>query len=133
MAHLLFMQWLIGFIEGDGNFQVTAKPNKNKKTGEITSYTVGYSFYIGLSLVDLYIVQTIQSALGMGNILTYPNKGITGEAHFSITTKVDLLLFALVLMQYPFLTIHQWTRFFVLYTGLTQGITNFQTLEAFHM
>jgi len=82
------MGWLMGLLDAEGNFQVFPKVRKNKVTGAITSYGVGYHFHLGMALRDLKLLEMIQSAFGgIGKIYLYPLKP---EAHYVISTLTDM-------------------------------------------
>lgn len=124
-----FLQWLIGFLEGDGNFQTVKKPRKVQ--GVTTHYGVGYALHIGLATIDHPLLLLIQAQLGMGNITLYPDKDKTGEAHFAITKKADLVRLLNLISNYPLLTSHQRLRLAQVMNGLTLGIYRFQTEEEY--
>jgi len=123
---------LIGFLEGDGNFQTVKKARKNGQ-GVLTHYGVGYAVHIGLSLVDLALLQHIQQVLGMGNINTYPNKDKTGEAHYAITKMGDVALLLEIISQYPMLTSYQRMRKELVQLGLQNKVFRFDTNDAYNL
>jgi len=100
----------MGFTDAEGNFQVFPKVRKNKQTGAITSYGIGYHFHMGLHLQDIEILRSIQNMLGgIGKIYEYPLKP---EAHNAIYLQGELLWFLEnVLLVYPLLTLYQISRF----------------------
>ena len=69
-----WIDWFIGFLEADGNFQIFPKlRNYIKKSGELSNYyNVGYGIHISLSIIDYELLISIQENLqGMGNIYKY--------------------------------------------------------------
>lgn len=88
---------------------------------------------MGLSLVDLELLNLIRANLGgIGTMHLYPNKGVTGEAHFAISRRVDLLNFLdTVLGSHPLLTAHQTKRLGLVQYGLTNGIKTVDTPELY--
>lgn len=58
-----FINWLIGFLDAEGNFQVFPKVQKNKE-GLITRYGIGVGFHIGLHIRDIAILELIKIELG---------------------------------------------------------------------
>jgi len=131
MANIQFLQWLIGFLEGDGNFQTIKKERKNK-SGTITHIGVGYAIHIGLGLLELALLEHIKEVLGMGNINSYPNKGKNGVAHYAITKKEDLVILLQKLSNYPFLISYQRMRLELVQQGLRQSITRFDTAKDYN-
>lgn len=120
----------MGLLDAEGNFQVFPKVRKNKVTGAITSYGVGYHFHLGMALRDLELIKTIQSVFGgRGKIYEYPAKP---EAHYVISRLADMQwLLENVLLMFPLLTLHQASRLNQLKSGLLNGVKRFDTLEAF--
>jgi hypothetical protein len=78
-----WIQWFIGFADGEGNFQTF--PKKRSKDSIITHYNIGYGFHLAMSLRDLALIKTIRSNLnnlgpglsqgqGLGRIDEYADK-----------------------------------------------------------
>jgi len=85
MKNNSFIQWFIGLIDAEGNFQVFKK-KRTDQHGNITRYGIGVGFHLGMSLRDLALIESIQKELeGIGNIYQYPNKN---EVHYAITKKI---------------------------------------------
>ena len=66
-------------------------------------YNIGYGFHISLSIVDLPLLEKIQTQLNsIGHIYSYPNKN---EARWAVTKKAELIyLIETVLDKHPLLT-----------------------------
>lgn len=128
-----WVQWFIGFIDAEGNFQTTIKPRKNKY-GVVTSYGVGYSFHLGLSMTDNALVRNIQNMLGgIGTLHEYPNKGVTGECHYAITRRSDLEWFLnTVFANHHLLTSYQAMRLSLVIHGMSTGIKSIASVEAYN-
>lgn len=124
-----FIQWFIGFMDAEGNFQLFPKVRKDKN-GNISRYGLGYGFHMGLSSRDTALVEHIQCKLqGLGKVYIYPHKE---EAHYAITRKQELLLFiSLVLSEHSLLTSHQYKRFMNLKNVLLNGPTSFPSMEEY--
>ena len=56
--------WLIGFIEGEGNFTIGMYRSKTHKSG----FAVAPMFVIGLDLKDKLLLEKIKEKLGFGSI-----------------------------------------------------------------
>lgn len=152
---LNWIEWLVGFCEGDGNFQVDYDFSRRKEVfeeeGNLESYDfllkelkvknkvllingkipiprVTYSINISLGIVDLQLLKDIQKKLnGIGIIYEYPDRK---EARLSIRKKKDLLwLIDNVFNIFPLLTFYQRDRYFRLKYGILNNITKFNTLR----
>ena len=75
-----FLQWLIGFIDAEGNFQITKRQNQNY-------IYIKWGFHIGLSLIDKDLLYEIKEFLKVGKVYEYPHRN---EAHFAVDSTVDL-------------------------------------------
>lgn len=128
----LFLQWLIGFIDAEGNFQTTKKLRLNP-SGQLVAVGIGYSFHMGLSMVDLELLNLIRANLGgIGTMHLYPNKGKTGEAHFAITRRPDLIAFLGILFaEHSLLTAYQTKRLGLVQYGLLNNIKKVATPEEY--
>ena len=58
----LWLEWFVGFCDGDSNFQIFPKKRSYlKKDGTLSEYiNIGYGFHISLSIVDLPLLKKIQ-------------------------------------------------------------------------
>lgn len=126
-----FIKWFLGFVDAEGNFQVTAKPRIDKN-GNITKYGIGYAFHLALSIRDESLVRYIQDMLqGLGKIYVYPHRD---EVHYAITRKDQLLQFiTLVMSEHSLLTHNQYKRFMNLKWVLEQAPASVMTKEDFDM
>lgn len=117
-------------MDAEGNFQVFPIARKNVK-GIVTHYGVGYHFHLGMSLRDLKLLEDIMQVLGnKGKIYIYSDKD---EAHYVISRREEVIEFILMAMShYPLLTLHQASRYNKMFSGLTEGVKRFDTLEEFH-
>lgn len=59
----LFYEWLAGFIDGEGNFQIN--PLKGK-SGEIVKFS--FMFNINLHVDDIDVLHSISKILGIGSV-----------------------------------------------------------------
>lgn len=75
-----FHQWLVGFIDGEGNFTIGID-TRNKFT------RFNFNFRIGLHIDDLPLLNFIKNRLGCGKIIINKQKD---SASFSITDTQDL-------------------------------------------
>lgn len=123
----LFIMWLIGFLDAEGNVQIFPK-KRTDTLGNITHYGVGYGFYLGLNLRDLQLLKFIQRMLNnIGKIYIYEEKE---EAHYAITKKAELLWFiGYVFAGYTLKTVHSFTRFEIMKYVLTNTIIKVKNLE----
>lgn len=149
-----WIEWFVGFCEGDGNFQVDYDFSRRKKVfeeadlesfdfilkewnvknkswlinGKIPIPRVTYSINISLGIMDLQLLKDIQNKLnGMGIIYEYPDRK---EARLSIRKKKDLLwLIDNVFNIFPLLTSYQRNRYFRLKHGILNNINKFNTLR----
>jgi len=99
-----FLQWLIGFIDAEGNFQIQKKKLKN---GTIR---IKCSFHIGLSLRDSKLLHEIKQFLNMGNIYEYEHRN---EVHFAVSKKADLNKLVTMFDTYCFFTKNQADRYLI--------------------
>lgn len=123
-----WIDWLIGFLDADGNFQVFPKlRNYVKKSGELSNYyNVGYGIHISLSIKDYDLLLNIQNELqGMGKIYKNEKKE---EARLAITKLNELeILVKCVLNQSPFISLTQRKRYYRLSYGVINKINRFET------
>lgn len=77
-----FHQWLVGFIDGEGNFTIGID-TRNKFT------RFNFHFRIGLHIDDLPLLNSIKNRLGAGGGKIIINKQ-KDSASFSITDTQDL-------------------------------------------
>lgn len=102
ISRVSFLQWLIGFIDAEGNFQVQTKKLKNN------NIRTKCAFHIGLSLRDKNLIHEIKDYLNMGNIYEYEHRN---EAHFAVTKREDLKKLVNMFDTYGFFTKHQAHRY----------------------
>ena len=83
-----FIQWFLGFVDAEGNFQTTKVKRVNKE-GIISHYTLQYSFHLSLHIRDKELIQDIKKMLdNIGIIYEYPNRN---EVHYSIAKRQELI------------------------------------------
>ena len=78
--------WLIGFIDGEGCFNVSILKHKNIKTG----WQVRLIFSIGLHEKDKTILESIQKSFGMGQI--YPHGPESIQLKVSSKEEIEKLI-----------------------------------------
>jgi hypothetical protein len=124
-----WIQWFIGFLDAEGNFQVTLRIRKNLN-GNIISYGVLVALHIGLAARDLSLLQEIQLILGgIGKIYIYEDK-----VQLAITKKADILaLLNQIFPEHSLLTVHQYQRYYVLHKVLTEKIVSVNDPEDFKL
>lgn len=77
-----WIQWLIGFLDAEGNFQTFPK-KRVRKDGSTLSRHIGYGIHIGLHLKEKILIENIRSKLGnIGTIYEYPSN--KSEVHFAM-------------------------------------------------
>lgn len=113
--------WLIGFFEGDGNFQINYEKIER---GTVTKIKISYSINISLSDLDLEMLEGIQKVLGgLGKIYVYPDRK---EARLAIWKKEEVKwLIENLFDLYPLVTEHQKERYARLRYGMLNNITLF--------
>lgn len=120
-----FIPWFIGFLDAEGNFQVTFSANKNKDKTIITSYTAIVSIHIGLNIVDKDVLFFIQNSLGnIGKVYLYPHRN---EAHYYLSKKDIPEFINKVFSQHSLLTSYQYSRYSLMKYILENNITNYKT------
>ena len=77
-----WIQWLIGFLDAEGNFQTF--PKKRVRKDGTTYYNIGYGIHLGLHLKEKVLIEDIRSKLG--NIGTTPTEFSSNknEVHFAM-------------------------------------------------
>jgi LAGLIDADG endonuclease len=60
----LSLEWILGFFEGDGSFNIQLKPTAHHKTG----YSVILIFEIHQNAIDVDLLRAIQCYLGVGKV-----------------------------------------------------------------
>lgn len=132
--NVLRLGWLIGFFEGDGNFQihyeeiVTGKlksiEGKQEQAPKNIKTSLGYSINISLSHLDKELLESIQKDLnGLGKIYVYPDRK---EARLAIWKKDEVKwLIKNVFDVYPLITDYQKERYARLRYGILNNITLF--------
>nr|ATI20273.1 LAGLIDADG endonuclease [Juglanconis sp.] len=91
----LFYQWLSGFIDGEGSFQINPLKGKN---GVITKFS--FMFNINLHIDDLYVLRTISKLLGIGVVTTDIKFG-KNLCTFRINKQSELLKLIRILIDNP--------------------------------
>lgn len=114
-----FLQWLIGFIDAEGNFQITKTQTKNH-------IYIKWSFHIGLSLKDKDLLYEIKEFLNVGIIYEYPHRN---EAHFALVSTADLKILVSLFDNYGFFTTHQSYRYYLLRLLLFTNKKRFDNID----
>ncbi len=134
----LWLEWFVGFSDGDANFQVFPSAPAGVKRSYLTKngteteyYNIGYGFHISLSIVDLPLLEKIQIQLNsIGHIYTYPNKN---EARWAVTKKAELIyLIETVFEKHPLVTQHQKERYARLKYGILNNFNRVENLEEYN-
>lgn len=86
-----FYQWLVGFTDGDGCFNIYTNLNSKK---------ISFTFKISQKSNNIQVLHYIKKELGVGSIRTDK----TNMAHFLIRDKKSLQLIISIFDQYPPLT-----------------------------
>lgn len=122
-----FTPWFIGFVDAEGNFNISKKKRINKQN-IITSTGLGYEFHLSLHQRDLDLINYIQSNINnLGKVYNYENKK---EIHLVINNKnKDLEWLIDNIFVKPFLTSHQATKFELFKYGFSNKI---KKLSDFH-
>ena len=125
-----WLEWFIGFNDAEGNFQVYPK-KRVLKSGEISSYSVGYSYHLSLHSRDAALIKYIQQKLeNVGVIYEYKNKP---DCRLAVGDKKGLLyLIETVFDVYPLLANNQSMRYSLLKNGLINEVKKFKTIEEFN-
>lgn len=127
MKDINFIPWFIGFVDAEGNFNISKKKRFNNK-GELTKIYLGYEFHISLHQRDKNLLEFIQSKLnppfGLGKIYEYENKN---EVHLVINKEEDINwlinnIFSTKIENSLFLTQHQASKYELLKFGFTNDI-----------
>lgn len=129
----LWLEWFVGFSDGDANFQVFPKKRSYlTKKGTLNEYyNIGYGFHIALSIVDLPLLKKIQNQFNsIGHIYTYPGRD---ESRWAVTKKAELIyLIETVFDKHPLLTEHQRERYARLRYGLLNNLNRVENLEEYN-
>jgi len=124
-----FYQWLIGFMDAEGNFQTTKVKRVNTK-GDITHYTLQYSVHLSLHIRDRILIEYIQKRLDKKGIIYYYEK--RNDVHLSIAKNKDIIwLIENLFDRYNLLTKHQLTRLEQIKFGLRNNIKRINNLDEF--
>lgn len=99
-------EWLLGFIDAEGNFNITKEKRTTKKSG--TYLKLSYNFHISLSYKDLDLLQEIKNFLQMGRIYLHKERK---EAHFVIYKVCEVQKFVSLLREHNLYTRHQFDKF----------------------
>lgn len=90
---LNFEEWLVGFVDGDGTFNIYINPQENK---------INFTFKIGQSLYNIKVLYLIKSKLGVGDINI---KEGSNSAAYRIRNKEFILTKIIPIFdKYPLLT-----------------------------
>jgi plasmid maintenance system killer protein len=116
-----FLQWLIGFIDAEGNFQITTIVNKTKNNIHIK-----YSFHLSLSIKDKDLLYEIKNFFNMGQIYLYTHRK---EAHYALTRLKDLKTIVSLFDNYGFFTRHQSDRYYLFRLVLFNKKRQFENIE----
>ncbi len=129
MINTKWLQWFIGLMDAEGNFQVFPKKRENG-AGKITSYSVGIGIHLGMHIRELAMILNIQAQLGgIGRIYEYHHKN---EVHYAITARNEIQQFiSLVFSEYSLLTVHQQQRFALLNHVVQNDIRKVWTREQY--
>lgn len=124
-----WVQWLVGLMDAEGNFQVFPKKRTNTAS-VITSYSIGIGIHIGMHIRELPMILDIQARLGgIGNVYQYPDKK---EVHFALASRDDIKRFILlVLTEHALLTSHQQQRFALLNHVIQNDLRKVATREEY--
>ena len=120
----MWLQWFVGFNDAEGNFQVFPK----KKSGEISSYSVGCAYHLSLHSRDAALIRDIHQKLNnTGVIYEYKDKP---DCRLAVGSIDGLLhLFNTVFDVYPLLANNQLMRYSLLKNLIINEIKKFQTLD----
>lgn len=128
-----WIEWFVGFCDGDSNFQVFPKLRSYiKKDGSSSNYyNIGYGFHIGLNSKDLPLLLDIKSQLNdIGHIYDYPSRD---EARFAVTKLAELeFLIVNVFDTIPLMTEHQRNRYALLRCGVLNKFNRVETMVEFN-
>lgn len=114
-----FIPWFFGFVDAEGNFNISKKKRINAK-GIETSIGLGYEFHLGIHVRDLDLLKFIQTKLNnLGKIYIYENKN-KKEAKLVINRQKDVgWLIENIFSKHSLLTSHQATKYELLRFGFT--------------
>ena len=128
-----FIQWFLGFVDAEGNFQTTKVKRVNKE-GIISHYTLQYSFHLALHIRDKELLNYIQTMLNnIGTIYEYKDRY---EIHLAVVKFEELkwlidTIFEDVNSENKLLTVHQSTRLAQIIFGFKNHIKRIKNLEEF--
>ena len=124
-----WIQWFLGFLDAEGNFQTFPKKRVNLKTNS-HYYNIGYGFHLSLSIRDRDLLKQIHLNLNsIGNYYEYPHRE---EARIAITRLEDIKwLIENVLDKSPLLTKHQRDKYSRLRFGVLSKFNRVENLEQY--
>lgn len=130
MENQKFLEWFLGFIDAEGNFQTTIVKRLDKD-GNITHYTLQYSIHLSLQIRDKELLEFIKKMLNnKGIIYNYEKRK---ETHLSIARNEDLIwLIDNIFSKYPLLTVYQSTRLEQIKFGINNQLKRINKLEDFN-
>jgi len=125
-----WIQWFMGFIEAEGNFQIFKKRRINK-TKNIEYYNIGYGFHLSLNIRDRELIQEIHKNLNyLGKIYEYNCK--RQEVRLAVTKLEDLKWLILNIFEIsPLLTKHQKERYYRFQYGVLNKFNRLENLQEY--
>lgn len=134
MINLNWINWFIGFCDGEGNFQTFPKKRNYKSlNGESNYYNIGYGFHLSLSIKDRELLYDIHKNLSFkGQIYEYKERE---EIRLAITKLEDLKWLINNVFEVPLsislLTKHQYLNYTRLKLGVLNKFNRLNSLEEY--
>jgi hypothetical protein len=134
MINLNWINWFIGFCDGEGNFQTFPKKRNYKSlNGESNYYNIGYGFHLSLSIKDRDLLYDIHKNLFFkGQIYEYKDRE---EIRLAITKLEDLKWLINNVFELPLsislLTKHQYLNYTRLKLGVLNKFNRLNSLEKY--